>query len=135
MPLSRLRRRLLPAPEIVLEKQPDALPKAGLFTEPIRVTRIEVLDPAEVDDGTRVTFLVEVKDAEDRRCSDVSVAARVTSPVIDRVVQGTTDMLGRIRFRTVGPSGRYRLELDDVGAGGLRWDTEAGPTTAEYDLA
>jgi hypothetical protein len=120
---------------VKLEKQPDALPKAGLFAEPVRVTRLDVLDPEAVDEGHRVTFLLEVKDAEDRRCSDVAVEARVTSPVRDRTVQGTTDLLGRIRFRTTGPDGVYHLEVTDVGAKGLAWDPDAGPRRATHTVS
>lgn len=39
-------------------------------------------------------------------------------------------MLGRIRFRTTGPAGTYRIEFADVAAGGLDWDRGAGPSQA-----
>jgi hypothetical protein len=127
----RRRRR----PQLTLETQPDGLPKVGLFAEPVRVTRLEVLDLEPVDQGTRVTFLVEVKDAEDKRCSDVAVEARVEGPERTRTVQGTTDLFGRIRFRTTGPPGRYAIELTDVAAGGLAWDREAGPHVEDVQVA
>jgi len=131
--LPRLRRRR--HPDITLERQPDALPRRGLFTEPVRVTRLDVLEPEHLTDGSRrAAFRVEVRDAEDRRCPEVAVEARLAGPVRDRTVQGTTDLLGRIRFRMSGPPGRYTIEITDVGAGGLGWDTEAGPCHAELHL-
>ncbi len=127
----RRRRR----PQVTLERQPDALPKSGLFTEPLRVTALDVLDPEVLDDGRyRATFRVEVRDTEDRRCPDIAVEARLSGPERTRTVQGTTDLLGRIRFRMAGPPGAYRIELTDVGAKGLTWDPQAGPTTAEAEV-
>jgi hypothetical protein len=124
----RLRRR---RPQLATEPLPDGLPKVGLFAEPVRVASLRVLDPEVAEGGQhRVTFLLEVRDAEDRRCSDLSVEATVTGPERTRTVQGTTDLLGRIRFRTTGPDGTYRLVIHDVAAGGLAWDEEAGPTGA-----
>jgi hypothetical protein len=81
-----------------------------------------------------VTCLVETRDAEDKRCSDVSVEAHVRGPDRARTVSGTTDLLGRIRFRTTGGAGDYTLELTDVAAGGLAWDRDAGPRTASTTL-
>lgn len=147
----RLRRR---RPQLATEPLPDGLPKTGLFAEPVRVASLRVLDPEVAgdehhddqhrdeephdlphrDDRHRVTFLLEVRDAEDRRCSDVSVAASVSGPTRTRTVQGTTDLLGRIRFRTTGPEGTYRLEVEDVAAGGLRWDRAAGPADVEVSV-
>ncbi len=124
---ARRRRR----PQLTLERQPDGAPKAGLFTEPVRVTRLEPLDPEIMDDGRhRVTFQVEVKDAEGRRCSDLAVDARLTGPERAATVQGTTDMFGRLRIRMTGPPGDYTLEVLDVAAKGLAFDRDAGPTTA-----
>lgn len=132
VPLRRRRHR----PEVTLETQPDALPKTGLFTEPLVVTALDVLEPELLDDGQhRVGFRAEIRDAEGRRCPDVAVEATVGGPHRQRTVQGTTDMLGRIRFRMAGPPGHYRLELTDVGAGGLAWDRTAGPTTLEAEVA
>lgn len=133
MRLPRLRRRR--PPDITLERQPDALPRTGLFTEPLRVTRLDVLEPEQLDDGGhRAAFRVEVRDVEDRRCPEVAVEARLVGPERERTVQGTTDLLGRIRFRMSGPPGRYTIEVTDVGAGGLGWDAEAGPRGAELDI-
>jgi hypothetical protein len=124
---ARRRRR----PHVTLERQPDGLPKTGLFAEPVRVTRLEALDPELVEDGRhRVTFQVEVKDAEGRRCSDLAVDARFTGPERAATVQGTTDMFGRVRIRMTGPAGEYRLEVLEVAAKGLAFDRDAGPTTA-----
>lgn len=121
--------------QLTLERQPDDLPKRGLFTEPIRITRLEALAPEVLEDGTtRVTFLVEVKDAQDQRCSDLAVDARVAGPERTATVQGTTDMFGRVRIRMTGPPGRYGIEVLAVAAKGLEWDAAAGPTTAGQDV-
>ena len=128
--LARARR-----PRVTTETQPDALPKRGLFAEPIRVTKLDPLDPDVDDHGlARAVFMVEVKDAEDRRCSDLSVEARLTGPDRTRTVQGTTDLMGRIRFRMASGPGEYRIELTDVAAGGLDWDDAAGPREATTEL-
>jgi hypothetical protein len=124
----RLRRRR----QLATEPLPDGLPKSGLFAEPVRVASLRALDPEVADDEQhRVTFLLEVRDAEDRRCSDIAVEATVAGPARTRTVQGTTDLLGRIRFRTTGPDGTYRLTVQDVAAKGLAWDREGGPTEVE----
>ena len=128
--IARARRR-----RMTTETLPDALPKRGLFAEPVRITKLTALDPDADDVGrARAVFLVEVKDAEDRRCSDLAVEARFTGPERTRTAQGTTDMMGRIRFRMASGPGHYHLEVTDVAAGGLDWDRDAGPRTAETDL-
>ena len=133
MVLRRLRRKR--RTQLTLEPQPDDLPKRGLFAEPVRVASLTVLDPEDLGDGQhRVTFMVEVRDAEDRRCPDIAVEAIVTGPERTRTAQGTTDMLGRIRFRTTGLAGTYRIELHDVAAGGLEWDREVGPTEVSLEV-
>ena len=59
MVLRRLRRAVRPRPVVSLEPTPDGLPKHGLFTEPVRVSRLEVLDPELVaDEQHRVTFRI-----------------------------------------------------------------------------
>lgn len=133
--LRRLMSRLRATPDAshvgTLEKVPDSHPKSGLFTEPVRVASIQVPDPEPLDDSTgRVSFLVEVRDADDKRCPQFFVEATVTSPDRSRTVSGTTDLLGRIRFRTTGGAGTYLVEITDVGAGGVTWDPAAGPRTA-----
>lgn len=134
MVLDRLRRtvrRARPAPDFTLERQPDALPKTGLFAEPVRVASIHVLDPEPAaDDRVTVAFLVEVRDAEDKRCSTLAVEARVRGPEREWVVSGNTDLMGRLRFRATGPHGEYAIEVLDVAAGGLQFDATAGQTTA-----
>ena len=131
-----LRRRRRRRAELTLERQPDALPKSGLFSEPLRITALDVLDPELLDDGRRrASFRVEVRDTNGQRCPDIAVEARLSGPERERTVQGTTDMLGRIRFRMAGPPGTYRIELTDVGAKGLGWDPQAGPTTAEVEVS
>lgn len=131
MVLDRLRRavrRTRPAPSFTLERQPDALPKTGLFAEPVRIASLRVLDPEPQADGRiQVTFLVEVRDAEDRRCSDLAVEAHVGGPERGGTVSGTTDMMGRIRFRLTGPAGDYAIEVRDVAAGGLAFDVDNSP--------
>jgi hypothetical protein len=128
----RRRRRQL---DFTLEKHPDDLPKTGLFAEPVRVASIKVLDPEVLDDGQhRVTFLVEIRDAEDKRCSNLAVEARVSGPERTRTVSGNTDLMGRLRFRTTGPAGRYEVEVLDVAAFGLAFDPAAGRTVASTEV-
>lgn len=121
-------------PNVTLEPLPDGLPKAGLYAEPIRVSRLTASDEAHGDDKVRVTFMVEVRDAEDRRCSDLFVEALVRSPERERVVSGTTDLLGRIRFRIVGGPGDYLVTVTNVGAFGLRWDETADAVTLQHTV-
>ena len=119
----------------MIEPEPDAAPKHGLFTEPVRVTDIDVLDPESIDEGRhRATFRVSIRDADDQRCPSLAVEARLTGPERTATVQGTTDMLGRLRFRMTGPAGGYTIEVTDVAAGGLDWDPDAGPTTASTEV-
>ena len=135
MVLRRLRRALRPTPPLTLEPTPDGVPKHGFFTEPVRVSSLEVLDPEPTEDGRhRVTFRVEVRDAEGRRCSELAVDARITGPERTRDVQAVTDLFGRVRMRMAGPPGDYRLEITDVAARGLAWDREAGPLTVDTSL-
>jgi hypothetical protein len=127
----RRRRR----PELELEVHPDDLPKTGLFAEPVRVASIAPLEPELLDDGRRrVTFLVEVRDAEDKRCSALAVEARVTGPERSRTVSGNTDLMGRLRFRMAGPAGAYRIEVLDVAASGLAFDPTLGVVTAATEV-
>ncbi len=120
------RRPARPTPRT--ERHPDDRPKRGLFAEPIRVADLQVLEPERLDDGQhRATFLIEVRDAEDKRCSDLHVEATLTNPERTATVSGATDLFGRIRFRMAGPAGDYHLAIDDVAAGGLDWDRDAGP--------
>ncbi|MFU8839661.1 MAG: hypothetical protein ACNA8R_02940 [Nitriliruptoraceae bacterium] len=125
----RRRRHLTPEP------QPDGLPKTGLFSEPIRVTLLESLEPETLDDGTRrVTFRLEVKDADGKRCSDLAVDARVDGPHRSATVQVTTDLFGRARIRMTGPPGRYELEVLEVAAKALRWAADEGPRHVAADV-
>ncbi len=130
--LRRLRRRRIDPEGLI--GLPDSHPKRGLIAEPVRVARIEHADTEQLEDGTlRVTFLVEVRAADEARCPAVAVEARISGPERERTVSGATDLLGRIRFRMAGPAGSYRLEVLDVAAGGLDWDAEtgAGPLVVE----
>jgi hypothetical protein len=128
----RRRRR---QPDVTLEVHPDDLPKTGLFAEPVRVASIKVLDPEDLEDGQhRVTFLVEIRDAEDKRCSNLAVEARVTGPERTRTVSGNTDLMGRLRFRTTGPAGSYQVAVLDVAAYGLAFDASSGQTMATAEV-
>lgn len=122
-------------PTVRTEPQPDDVPKRGLFTEPVRLDRVEALEGELLDDGRhRATFLVEVRDAEGRRCPDLFVEAEVSGPERSSIVSGTTDLFGRLRFRMAGPAGTYRIEVRDVAAGGLAWDRTAHEATAVTNL-
>lgn len=122
----RRRRRQLP-----VEPLPDGLPKRGLFSEPIRVTSLTSQGAEPAGSAWRVAFMVEVRDDAGQRCPDVAVEAKLAGPTREATAVGNTDMLGRVRFRTTGPAGAYRLEVLDVGAGGLDWDRAGGPTVCE----
>jgi len=125
------RRRIDPSGMVGL---PDSHPKRGLIAEPVRVGELQHASTEPLEDGThRVTFVVEVRAADDARCAAVAVEARITGPERARTVSGATDMLGRVRFRMTGPTGAYRLEVTDVAAGGLDWDRDAGPVRADVD--
>jgi hypothetical protein len=124
--LKRARRRRIDPSGIV--GLPDSHPKRGLIAEPVRVGGLQHAGNELLEDGTyRVTFLVEVRAADDARCAAVAVEARLTGPERSRTVSGATDLLGRVRFRMTGPSGPYGLEITDVAAGGLDWDRDGGP--------
>ena len=113
---------------------PDDLPRRGIFAEPIRVDRVEVLDPEVVDAArVRVTFRVTVKDADGRRCPDLAVDARIVGPERAATGMGNTDLMGQVRFRMTGPHGRYDFEVLDVAAGGLEFDRAGSTTTASCE--
>ncbi|MCC5946929.1 MAG: hypothetical protein JJT89_00610 [Nitriliruptoraceae bacterium] len=133
MVLRRL--RAAARPSVQLERHPDEMPKDGLFTAPLRITRLEALEPEPHEGRTRVTFLVEVKDVEDKRCSDVAVDATVRGPEREATVQATTDMFGRVRLRMTGPPGAYEVEVLEVAAKALAWDRDAGPISASITVA
>ncbi len=119
-------------PELV--RVEDSHPKDGLFSQPLVVSALTVSDPEPRDDDqVRVTFRATIKDADGRRCPDVAVAATIVGP--DRTATGTatTDLMGAVRFRMTGPSGSYRVTIDDVAAGGLAWDADASQTGASTE--
>jgi hypothetical protein len=119
-PFRRLRRRRIDADSLV--GLPDSHPKRGLIAEPVRIELLQHASTEPVEgDQQRVTFLVEVRSADDARCPAVAVEARIAGPERERTVSGATDLLGRIRFRMSGPHGTYRIEITDVAAGGLDW--------------
>jgi hypothetical protein len=130
--LSRLRRAPDASHVGTLEKVPDSHPKTGLFTEPVRVADLRVREHETLDeDRRRITFQATIRDAEDRRCPDLSVEAVITGPERTGGGQSTTDLMGSVKIRMAGPPGTYRVEIVDVAAGGLRWDTGAGPRELE----
>jgi len=132
--LRRVRRRRIDPETLV--GLPDAHPKRGLIAEPVRVADLSHAETVPLDDGTRrVTFLLEVRAADDARCPSVAVEVRITGPERARTVSGATDLLGRVRFRMTGPPGTYRIEVTDVAAGGLDWDRDAGPDHAAVEAA
>jgi hypothetical protein len=132
--LRRLRRAVHSRQVRTLEPMPDGIPKHGFFTEPVRITQLEVLEVEPAPEGHRVTFRIEVRDAEGRRCSELAVDARISGPERTRDVQAVTDMFGRVRMRMTGPPGDYALEVTDVAARGLAWDRDAGPTRAQTSV-
>jgi hypothetical protein len=132
--LRRARRRRIDPQTLV--GLPDAHPKRGLMAEPVRVARLEHTETVTLEDASRrVTFLLEVRAADDARCPAIAVEVRITGPERARTVSGATDLLGRVRFRMAGPPGTYRLEVNDIAAGGLDWDRDAGPVHASVDAA
>ncbi len=132
--LRRARRRRIDPQTLV--GLPDAHPKRGLIAEPVRVASIQHDETVTLEDGSRrVTFLLEVRAADDARCPSIAVEVRIGGPERTRTVSGATDMLGRVRFRMAGPPGTYRLEVTDIAAGGLDWDRAAGPDHAAVDAA
>lgn len=113
-----------------LTRVEDSHPKDGLFSQPLVVSALTASELEErEDDQVRATFRATIKDAEGRRCPDVAVEATIVGP--DRTATGsaTTDLMGAVRFRMTGPVGSYRITIEDVAAGGLDWDRDAGPTT------
>ena len=136
MVLRRALSRLRPGPDTRYAGQtdmvPDSHPKSGLFTEPVRVADLRVRDVEDLGDGRRrVVFQATIRDAEDRRCPDLAVEARVVGPERTGRGQSTTNLMGAVKIRMEGPAGSYRVELVDVAAGGLAWDVDAGPCELE----
>ena len=136
MALRRTLSRLRPRPDDrfvgTTETVPDSHPKDGLFTQPVRVADLRVREVESLDgERRRVVFQATVRDAEDLRCPDLSVEARVTGPERTGTGQSTTDLMGSVRIRMEGPPGTYRVQIVDVAAGGLAWDAAAGPTSLE----
>ncbi len=130
--LRRARRRRIDPQSLI--GLPDSHPKRGLIAEPVRVARLDPAEPEALEDGTRrVTFVVEIRAADDARCAAIAVEARLTGPERSRTVSGATDMLGRVRFRMSGPPGSYQIEVLDVAASGLDWDSHAGPQQTSVD--
>jgi hypothetical protein len=130
--LRRLRRRRIDPDRIV--GLPDSHPKRGLIAEPVRIARLVHEGTEQLEDGlTRVTFLIEIRAADEARAPAIAVEVHIAGPDRARTVSGATDMLGRVRFRMTGPRGVHRLEVTDVAAGGLDWDRSAGPIELSVD--
>ena len=130
--LRRLRRRRIDPGTLV--GLPDSHPKRGLIAEPVRVASVTHGPVEVVEDGSRVTFVVELRSADDARCPAVAVEARVSGPERTRTVSGATDLLGRVRFRMTGPPGAYRIEITDVAAGGLDWDRDTSTISCDVTV-
>ena len=131
MRLPRRRRRTMHEELTPVE---DSHPKDGLFTQPLVVSALVAAEPEPWDrDQVRVTFRATIKDAEGRRCPDVAVDATITGPERTASGHATTDLMGAVRFRMTGPAGAYELVVDDVAAGGLRWDPDASQTHRRAD--
>lgn len=117
-----------------LTRVEDSHPKDGLFRQPLVVAALTAADVEERGDGqVRATFRATIKDAEGRRCPDVAVEATIVGPERTATGSATTDLMGAVRFRMTGPAGSYRFTVDDVAAGGLEWDRDAGPTTTTVE--
>ena len=111
---------------------PDDLPRRGLFSEPVRVERLEVIQIEDAeDDLVRVSFRCTVKDADGRRCPALAVEVRLAGPERTAEGLGNADLLGQVTFRMTGPHGDYRCEVTNVAAGGLTFDRD----TSEIELA
>lgn len=111
---------------------PDDHPKDAFFTSPLRVTDLRT----RVEDhegGVRVSFLATVKDAEDKRCPEVAVHARVRGPHREATGMGHTSMLGTVTFRMSGPPGDYTCQVEDVAGGALGLDLESSTLRASVD--
>lgn len=112
-----------------LTKVEDSHPKDGLFAQPLVVSALVAADPEpQGDSQVRVTFRATVKDAGGRRCPDVAVDATITGPQRAASGSATTDLMGAVKFRMTGPPGTYEVAIDDVAAGGLRWDPDGSQT-------
>jgi hypothetical protein len=104
---------------------PDDLPRDSLFQQPLLVDQLGVKAVEELEDGqVRVVFRAVVRDAVGKRCPDLAVTAEVAGPERTATGQGTTDLMGAILFRMVGPRGSYRIRIDDVAAGALELDRD-----------
>ena len=115
------------SPDLV--KVEDSLPRDGLFSQPLVVAALSAAEPEHLADGQlRVTFRATVKDAEGRRCPELTVDATIRGP--ERTASGTgrTDLMGAVRFRMTGPPGTYGIRIDDVAAGALEWQAEGATT-------
>ena len=127
----RWRRRRAP---LHFEPLADGVPRRGLFAEPLRIDVLAHERTEREGEGLQVTLVVGLRDAQDRRVPDIAIEADLTTPERRATAVGTTDLMGRLRIRTRGPAGRYRIEVTDVAAGGLAWDPTAGPTHLELDV-
>ena len=116
------------------ETLPDMVPKRQLYEEPVRVESIEALPPEPVDERRfRVTFWVNVRDAVGEAVRELAVEARIIGP--ERTGHGVanTDEHGQVRFRMTGPTGHYRCEITDIGAGAIEVARTGSAPVASLD--
>lgn len=113
---------------------PDMVPKAHLYEEPIGVESIEALPPEPVDGGRlRVIFWVNVRDSAGAAVRDIAVHGRIHGPERTGAGMANTDEFGQARFRTTGPPGHYRFEIEDIAAGAITVRKDASPLVATLD--
>lgn len=120
--------------ELELTQVPDDLPRDSIFEQPIRVDALSAKDVEELDAGqVRVSFRVVVKDAVGKRCPDLAVEATIEGPERTSSGMTTTSLMGAATFRMSGPSGTYRITVDDVAAGALELDRDGSVLELEVE--
>lgn len=116
------------------ETLPDMVPKRQLYEEPVRVESIEALPAEPLDEGRfRVTFWVNVRDAVGDAVRELAVEARIVGPERTGRGMANTDEHGQVRFRMTGPTGHYRCEITDIGAGAIDVARTDPDTVASLD--
>lgn len=113
---------------------PDMVPKRHLYEEPLHVESIEALPPEPVGDGRlRVTFWINVRDADGQAVREIAVHGRIVGPERTGEGMANTDDYGQARFRTTGPPGRYRCEITDIAAGAITVHHATPPLVATLE--